>query len=283
MTKALIVEGGAMRGIFSAGILDTFIASDYYPFDWYIGVSAGASNVVAYLGKQTGRNYRVYTDYCRRPQCISMRRFLTGGHLIDIDWLWDITERELPIGEDNIEQRRHQLLITATHADSGEAHYLTPQKDEIFQMLKASGTMPVAYRGQVWLRDQQWVDGGVADSLPVEEAYRRGAREILVLRSNPASYRKKAYRISKLFPYLLRGYPGVAKRLQQRHADYNRALDFIRNPPADCVVHEICPPDSFAASQFTRDPVVLNRAYQFGVEAGQRWLQQSGHLTGGGN
>lgn len=272
MSKALIVEGGAMRGIFSAGILDTFIDADYYPFDWYIGVSAGASNVVAYLGKQVKRNYRVYTDYCQRPQCISWKRFLRGGHLIDIEWLWDITEQELPIGYEHIEQRRQQLLVTATCAASGEAHYLTPQADEIFQMLKASGTMPIAFKGEVWLRDRQWVDGGVADSLPVEEAYRRGAREILVLRSNPYSYRKKAYRINKLLPLLLRRYPGVAQRLQQRHADYNRALDFIRHPPADCVVHEICPPDSFSASQFTRDQQVLDEAYQLGLEAGKRWL-----------
>ncbi|WP_430460299.1 patatin-like phospholipase family protein [Thalassolituus sp. LLYu03] len=270
--KALIVEGGAMRGIFSAGILDTFIEADYFPFDWYIGVSAGASNVVAYLGRQQGRNYRVYTDYCQRPQCISWGRFLRGGHLIDIDWLWDITERELPIGEEHIARHREQLLVTATCAQSGEAHYLSPADDEIFQALKASGTMPIAYKGEVWLRDRQWVDGGVADSLPVEEAYRRGAREILVLRSNPSSYRKKAYRLNKLFPLLLRSYPGVAKRLQQRHADYNRALDFIRNPPADCVVHEICPPDSFAASQFSRDPQVLHQAYELGLEAGRDWL-----------
>lgn len=274
--KALVVEGGAMRGIFSAGILDTFIAADYYPFDCYLGVSAGASNVAAYLGKQQQRNYRIYTDYCLRPQFISWWRFLRGGHLIDNDWLWDISERELPIGYEHIEQRRHQLLITATCAASGEAHYLTPAADELFQMLKASGTMPVAYKGRVMLRGRQWFDGGVADSLPVEEVYRRGARDILVLRSNPASYRKQSYRINKLFPLLLKRYPRIARRLQQRHEDYNRALDFIRRPPADCRVHEICPPETFAASQFTTDVEVLNQAYEQGLDAGRQWLASQG-------
>ncbi len=275
MSRALIVEGGAMRGIFSSGILDTFIAADYYPFDQYLGVSAGASNLVAYLGKQQGRNYRVYTDYCRRPQCISWPRFLRGGSLIDIEWLWDITERELPIGEQNIALRREQLLITTTCATSGDAHYLTPEMDEIFQMLKASGTMPVAFRGEVKLRGRQWFDGGVSDSVPVEEAYRRGARDILILRSNPVNYRKKAYRISRLFPKIMPRYPKIAERLQQRHEDYNRSIEFIRNPPADCRIHEICPPDKFPVGQFTRDLNKLNSAYEMGLAAGRTWLNNS--------
>ncbi len=272
--SALIVEGGAMRGIYSAGILDAFIAADYYPFDWYLGVSAGASNVAAYLGKQYGRNYKVYTDYCRRPQFKSWRRFLRGGHLIDIDWLWDVTERELPIGLEHIEAVKHRFLVVATCAHSGEAHYLSPQADEVFQALKASGNMPLAFKGQVQLRDNIWFDGGVADSLPVEEAWRRGARNILVLRSNPASYRKKAYKIARFFPRLLKDYPHIAARLQQRHDDYNRALDFIRQPPAGCNIVEICPPDDFSAGQFTTDMNILNKAYQDGLKQGEDLLRQ---------
>ncbi|MAK91089.1 MULTISPECIES: patatin-like phospholipase family protein [unclassified Thalassolituus] len=270
--KALIVEGGAMRGIFSAGILDAFIEQDYFDFDWFLGVSAGASNVAAYLGKQHGRNYRVYTDYCLRPQFKQWRRFLRGGDLIDIDWLWDITERELPLDLAQLEERAAKMLAVLTCAQSGDPHYLSPQAGELFQLIKASGTMPFAYKGKVELRGRQWFDGGVADSIPVAEAYRRGARQMLILRSNPASYRKKAYGLKKLFPLLLRKYPGIARRLQQRHDDYNRALDFIHQPPADCEIHQICPPEDFAADQFTTDTKVLHTAYLEGVQRGRNWL-----------
>ena len=271
--KALIVEGGAMRGIFSAGILDAFIEHNYFDFDWFIGVSAGASNVAAYLGRQQGHNYRVYTDYCRRPQFKQWRRFLRGGDLIDIDWLWDITERELPMGLAHMEDRADKLLVVTTCAQTGDAHYLTPMEGELFQLIKASGTMPFAYRGKVNLRGRQWFDGGVADSIPVEEAYRRGAREILILRSNPASYRKKPYGLKRLFPLLLRQYPGIARRLQKRHSDYNRALDFIHTPPADCRIHQICPPEDFSADQFTTDTGILHNAYLDGFRSGLQWLQ----------
>ena len=273
--SALIVEGGAMRGIYSAGVLDEFIRADYYPFDWYFGVSAGASNTAAYIGKKYGRNYKVITDYCRRPEFKSLRRFLRGGHLIDIEWLWDITERELDIGLDEIDKHKGRFLAVVTDAETGEADYIAPERHELFQAIKCSAAMPLAFRDSIGFRGRTWLDGGVADSLPVKEAYRRGARKIMVIRSNPASYRKQAYRFRHLFPYILRQYPAVARRLQRRHIEYNAALDFIRNPPDDCQVIELCPPEAFSAGQFTTDMQILDEAYAMGKADGVNILSQN--------
>ena len=271
-TSALIVEGGAMRGIFSSGVLDEFIQQDFYPFDLYFGISAGSSNVAGYLGGKYGRSYRVITEYCLRPEFKSLRRFFTGGNLIDIDWLWDITEQDLDIGKDRIDQFKGRFFIVATDAATAEAEYIVPEKDELFQAMKCSSAMPVVYRNRVMFRGREWLDGGVADSLPVKEAYRRGARQILVVRSNVSSYRKQAYRIRRLFPIIMKRYPAAAKRLQQRHTEYNETLDFIRNPPPDCEIVEICPPDGFLADQFTMDASILHDAYQMGVEAGRGYI-----------
>ncbi|MDF1764323.1 MAG: patatin family protein [Oleibacter sp.] len=275
--SALIIEGGSMRGIYAAGVLDEFIRNDFYPFDMYFGVSAGASAVAAYLGKQYGRTYKVITDYCRRPEFKSKRRFFKGGHLIDIDWLWDVTEQELPLGLDRIDEYRGRLFIVATDAHTGEAEYLTPEKQDLFQAVKCSAAMPIAYRAAVEYLGKQWLDGGVSDSLPVREAYRRGARRILVVRSNAKEYQKQAYRLGPIFPTLLRDYPVVAKRLQRRHIEYNETLNFIRNPPHDCEIIELCPHSSFAAGQFTTDARILNEAYTMGVQSGiaamREWSQ----------
>ncbi len=264
-----------MRGIYSAGILDTFLLHQFNPFDLCIGVSAGASNAAAYLGNKRGRNHYIYTDYCRRPEFKSFWHFLRGGHLIDIDWLWQITEKELPIGLDTIFSANTEFLATVTCANTAETQYLAPRRDTLFQLLKASGNMPFAFRNKVMHEGKQWFDGGVSDSLPVHEAYRRGARKILVLRSNPASYQKQSYRINKLFPLLLRPYPSIARALQQRHIAYNHSLSFIRNPPGDCEIIEICPDESFAAGQFTMDLETLEQAYQLGEKDGyvaiRRW------------
>lgn len=269
---ALVVEGGAMRGIFSAGILDAFSAQQFYPFDDYIGVSAGASNLAAYLAEKPKRSYQVYTDYCRRKEFKSLKRFILGGNLIDIDWLWEISEHQLPVDFSLIAKRQRNFLITATNAQTGNAEYLSVDAKDIPTALKASSCMPLAYRQPVRLYNKQWVDGGVAESLPVKEAYRRGAKRIMVLRSNPQSYHKKPYKISKLLPFILSSYPQVAKRLQYRYKDYNQALQFIRQPPKDCQIIEVCPPETFSAGQFTLNLKVLDKAYQMGIAIGTQLI-----------
>lgn len=198
---------------------------------------------------------------------------MRGSHLIDIDWLWDITEKELPIGEDEIEAQSTEFLITTTCAETAKPHYLAVQRSDIFQQLKASGCMPLAFKNNVIHAGKQWFDGGVSDSLPVKEAYNRGARKILVIRSNPASYRKKPYALKALFPLLLKRYPAIAASLAERHNHYNASLDFIRQPPKDCDIIEICPHDSFAAGQFTTDIHTLNQAYQLGIDDGLKTVQ----------
>ena len=93
---ALIVEGGGLRGIFAAGVLDAFLEADFDPFNLYLGVSAGANNLSSYVAQQRGRNYRVYTHYALHPEFINVRKYLRGGHLMDLDWLWEESLSGLP-------------------------------------------------------------------------------------------------------------------------------------------------------------------------------------------
>ena len=111
---ALLVEGGAIRGIFAAGVLDEFLAQQYQPFTSYFVVSAGATNVAAYLCKQATRNYKVITDYSCRPEFINLSRFVKGSHLLDLDWLWQETKREIPLNTDEFSQSPHDFYIVAT-------------------------------------------------------------------------------------------------------------------------------------------------------------------------
>lgn len=95
--RALIVEGGAMRGIFSCGILDHFMAQEFSPFDSFWGVSAGTSNLAAYLAQMPGRNHKIYLDYSLRREFFNLPQFLRGGDMMDLDWMWAITLKELGI------------------------------------------------------------------------------------------------------------------------------------------------------------------------------------------
>ena len=97
--QALIVEGGGMRGAFTAGVLDAFLEQQFNPFDLYVGVSSGSTNLANYLAGQKGRTLNFYIDHSLRPEVISYKRFLKGGDLLDLEWMWQVGEAEHPLDQ----------------------------------------------------------------------------------------------------------------------------------------------------------------------------------------
>ncbi|MEL6117349.1 patatin family protein [Photobacterium sp. SP02] len=266
-SHALVVEGGAMRGIFAAGVLDGFLEQDYRPFDFCIGVSAGSTNLAAWLANQHGRNYKVITDYSCRPEFISLRKFIRGGHWLDLDWLWQITIDEIRLDLDAFDAQPIPLYVVTTQVSSGEAVYTQATADNLEQLLKASCSVPVAYRDYPLLNGDAMTDGGVADSIPVIKAYQMGAREITVILSRPLGYRKKTSKTSWFLRRMLADTPELARVMMKRADNYNSAIAFIENPPQDCRIHVIAPPAEFDVGRITTDKKRLDTGYQMGLAA----------------
>lgn len=267
LPSALVVEGGAMRGIFAAGVLDSFIDNNYRPFDFCIGVSAGSTNLAAWLANQRGRSYKVITDYSCRPEFINFPRFLKGGHWLDLDWLWDITIDEIKIDAKTMASQPIPLYVVTTKVDTGRAAYIKATPDNLNELLKASCSVPVAYRHFPRINNEPMTDGGVADSIPVIKAYELGARNITVVLSRPFGYRKTPVRNKWLVRKLLSDFPALYKAMIHRAESYNDAIDFIENPPKDCKLTVIAPPESFSVGRITTDQDKLNAGYQLGMEA----------------
>ncbi len=265
--KALVVEGGAMRGIFSTGVLDGFLEKNYNPFDFCLGVSAGATNLAAWLCGQKGRNYKVICDYSCRPPFISFAKYLRGGHALDLDWLWEITIREIRLDLAAFKERGIPFFIVATDAESGEAVYIRGEAENLEQQIKASCALPVFYRGFPEVEGRALSDGGVADPIPVIKAYEMGARDITVILSKPLGYRKKRSRMVRLNALLLKGRPGLLETMDKRWEVYNRAIDFLERPPADCRVNIIAPPPEFEVGRLTKDREKLDAGYRMGLAA----------------
>ena len=101
-SRALIVEGGAMRGIFASGVLDAFMSSEFKPYDFAIGVSAGASNLLGYLSNQPKRSYNVITELATTKRFFNPKRFLKGGDLVDVNWLWQESNQRYPIDKHSL-------------------------------------------------------------------------------------------------------------------------------------------------------------------------------------
>ncbi|GGA99130.1 patatin-like phospholipase family protein [Agarivorans gilvus] len=267
--NALIVEGGAKRGVFSCGVLDSFLAQDFSPFDSFWGVSAGASNLAAYLANMPGRNLKIYTDYSCRREFVRPGQFLRGGDLMDLDWMWTVTLAELGIDMHTLKQESRPFFLGVTRQDTGAAEYHRPKLALLTETMKASSAVPIAYRRGVLLGGVPYVDGGVADAIPVAEAIRRGAKRIMVLRSRPSAYRKSPVKAPGLMRHLLRHTPALIEPMLTRDIRYNQAVDLIESPPHGVEIVQICPPDNFQLKRLSRDTKSLQQAYQNGVEAGK--------------
>ena len=266
-SRALVVEGGAMRGIFAAGVLDGFLDRGYRPFDLCLGVSVGSTNLAAWLAGQRGRNHKVITDYSCRPQFMSFKRFLWGGHWFDLDWLWDITIREIRLDLARFSHQPLPLYVVATRVGDGRPDYIKATADNLEQLLKASCSVPLIYRSYPQVGADQYTDGGVADAIPVMRAYEMGARHITVILSHPRGYHKKSVRSPWLVRHLLGKTPALAEAIISRAKRYNDALAFIENPPPDCHLQVIAPPDDFAVSRMTTDQLKLETGYRMGLTA----------------
>ncbi len=273
LKKALIVEGGAMRGIFSCGVLDSFLDHDYNPFDFCIGVSAGATNLAAWMCRQRGRNYRVYTDYSCRHEFISLRKYLLGGHALDLDWLWERTISEIRLDLETFSRQDIPFYVAATNALTGGAEYFKGEAETLEQLIKASSALPVLYRGFPEFNSSPMSDGGIADPIPVIKAYEMGGRDITVLLSRPAGYRKKESRFPFLTDLMLKDKKALSAAMKKRSIVYNRAIDFIENPPAGCRINVLAPPSDFSVGRTTTDRDKLDAGYMMGIEAGREFCR----------
>ncbi|NMT63540.1 patatin-like phospholipase family protein [Marinobacter orientalis] len=273
-SKALVVEGGAMRGIFAAGVLDAFLEHNYRPFLRAYGVSAGATNLIGYLAGDHGRSRKIITGHACQPDFIDWRRFARGGHLCDVCWLWQQSFTDVPLNLENYLSGTTELWVTTTSARTGEAHYFHLDESNMHDVLTASCAIPIAYRDYPLVNGEPMTDGGVADAIPVIKAYEDGARDITVVLSRPPGYRKKPPRFAFVPRRLFRAYPALAEASLSRAERYNTTLSFIENPPQDCIIRVIVPPAEFAVGRLTQNQELLEQGYQEGHRAGLIYLDE---------
>jgi predicted patatin/cPLA2 family phospholipase len=272
---AIVVEGGAMRGIFSVGVLDVFLERGFEPFELAIGVSAGACNLASHVARQAGRNWRAYFDLMTRRDFIDVRRALRRGSIVDLDWLWAALADRDPLDVAGLARSPVEFVVVATSAETGAPVYLRPGPADMFDALRGSCALPGLYRGSVSLDGVVLVDGGVSDPIPVAEAYRRGARRIVVIRSRPHAVVKKSSVVSSfLTPLFFREHPALAQAMLATSEKYQEAVRWIAAPPEDCRVVHVAPERALESGRTTQERGKLERDYAVGRRAGERAIRE---------
>ncbi|WP_248943927.1 patatin-like phospholipase family protein [Serratia silvae] len=278
---ALVCEGGGQRGIFTAGVLDEFQRARFNPFDLMIGTSAGAQNLSAFICGQMGYARRVITRYTTSANFFNPLRFVRGGHLIDLDWLLDITSQQLPLAFDVAEKQLidgREFLVCACRSDDFAPVYLPAVRDSWLPAIKASSAIPGFYRMGVELDGISYQDGGISDAIPVEEAYRRGADTIVVIRTVPSQMVYTPKWMKRMEHWLGESSLQQMVRVLQHHEQsYLRIQQFIEKPPGKLRIFEIFPPKPLASNALGSRLPALNRDYHLGRRCGRYFLATVGH------
>lgn len=272
-SSALVIEGGGMRAAFSTGVVDAFLTEKFNPFQLYVGVSSGSTTLATYLAQQKGRNLDIFLDQTLRPEFIQFKRFFKGGDLMDIKWMWDVLEQENPLDLNVLFQNHPEFYIVLTHAHTGQAHYQRAQPETILESLRASSSIPFLTRQPVWVQEQPFFDGGVADALPVQWAAQQPKIDaLMVIRTRPKYYAKEGKKVDAVLSRLVK-HQGFAHSLKQRAERYNQSVQFLREQQPQKIL-EINPPQhKNMADRMCQDPKRLHYSYQVGIEAGYRAMQ----------
>lgn len=259
----LVLEGGAMRAIYTAGVLDVFMEQNIWP-DGLIGVSAGAIHGSVYLGNQPGRTIRYYKKYCRHKNFMSFYSLLTTGDLVGEQFCYhDLPDFLDPFDYDTFAQSKTAYYVTCTDLDSGKAVYrrCTDLHQEM-EYMRASASMPYVSK-IVAIEGQKLLDGGVADSIPLKAFQQMGYDKNIVVLTQCAGYRKKPQKpwLAKLF---YRKYPRFIDTLLHRHTAYNQSVRDVEDAAAKGEVFLIRPSQDLKIDRMERDPARLEAQYNLG-------------------
>lgn len=276
---ALVVEGGGQRGIFTAGVLDTWLAHDFNPFSLLIGTSAGAQNLSSYMTRQFGHAKGSIMELSQHPEFFNMSRSFRGGHIIDLDWYFNQVsdpDYQLNLGCAYTQLQQRKLLFSATKVDGLAPKFFEPTADNWLTLLKASSALPFLYKNGVDIDGENYVDGGVALPIPIQEAYHRGAKTIVVIRTVPSEYSAQSQWLHKLKTWLCNDErcPRILDIITRHENAYESAVDFIEHPPENVKIIEIAPLQVLNSRLIGSSDNALKQDYQLGIEAGLAFLTQ---------
>ena len=275
MKKGLVLEGGAMRGLFTAGIIDVMMEAGVEP-DGLIGVSAGAAFGCNYKSRQPGRAVRYNTRFAKDPRYSGVWSLLKTGNYFNADFGYRIIPTKYDIFDNEaFEQNPMEFYAVCTDVLTGKAVYKKLEKSNqlTYDWIRASASMPLASK-VVELEGQKLLDGGVADSIPLEYFESIGYERNVVILTQPEGYQKQHNHLMPLMRMALKKYPNMIEALDKRHLMYNQQLEYVQKAECEgrCLV--IRPEDKLPIGHISHDPEEMRHVYNIGQNAGKEYIKR---------
>jgi predicted patatin/cPLA2 family phospholipase len=273
--RGLILEGGAMRGLFTAGITDVMMEHDVWP-DALVGVSAGAAFGCNMKSRQIGRAIRYNKRFARDSRFSGVRSLLTTGDYFNAEFGYHTVPRLYDVFDDAaFEQNPMTFIAVCTDVETGRPVYQRLDKCnyDTYEWIRASASMPLASK-VVEVDGRKLLDGGVSDSIPLEWAEKNGYRRNVVILTQPLGYRKTHSRLMPLMRIGLHRYPRMVEAMDRRYLMYNAQLDYVAEAEREgrCLV--IRPEGKIPIGHVCHDPEQMERVYQTGREMGERRINE---------
>ena len=264
----LILEGGGMRGMYTAGVLDAFLDKEI-EFSSIYGVSAGACHACSFISKQRGRAFRVGVDYLDDPNYCSFKSFLKTGDLFGADFTYEQIPDVLdPFDYDTFRDYKGKFYAVVTNVQTGQAEYKRVRDGEKhLWMVRASASLPMVSR-TIAVNGKYYLDGGIADSIPIRKSIKDGNEKNVVVLTRDASYRKEP---NGMLPLMKLRYPGKKAFLdavENRHIHYNEVLQFLEEEEKAGRIFVIRPSEEVEVRRIEKDRDKLEALYQKGLEDG---------------
>ncbi|MDO5571468.1 MAG: patatin family protein [Bacteroidales bacterium] len=269
---ALVLEGGGMRGVFTAGVLDYLMDNNLW-FPYTIGVSAGASNGISYACHQRGRAKFSDIDLLKIRPYIGFKHFIKGKGYIDLDYIfYEYPNKLYPLDFDALKDSPNKFVMVASNCITGEAMYFDEKISEkrITTICRASCSLPILCPLTI-VDGIPMVDGGVCDAIPYKKALLDGYEKLVIVLTRNKGYRKSD-KIRKLPKFIYKNYPAIREKLADRGIRYNKYIEEIELLEQQGKAVVIRPEKPIEVSRTEKDIVKLNSLYQEGYDMAKKAL-----------
>ncbi|MCI8268836.1 MAG: patatin family protein [Lachnospiraceae bacterium] len=268
----LVLEGGGMRGIYTAGVLDVFLEKGIV-FDGVIGVSAGVIHGCSYVSGQRGRSIRYYKRYCTDWRFMSLRNFLLTGDMVGEKFCYhDLPDLLDPYDYEAFKRSPTEFYATCSNIETGKAEYLklNDMKTQV-DIMRASASLPCISK-IVRIGGKKYLDGGCTDSIPVRAFRKMGFRHNVVVLTREAGYVKQA-EMNRLVRLRYFRYPRLVRALERRHEEYNKTIRYLRRLEKAGEIFILSPSRVLTIGRMEHNPKKLQKTYDLGRQDAERQLK----------
>lgn len=270
MKTGIVLEGGALRTIFSSGVCDALLEADLLP-DYVIGVSAGIAYGVSYVSRQKGRNLEIVTKYANDKRYMGLRNLLVPSNrcYFGLRFTYETIPNELvPFDYDTFAAFPGEVEAVVSNLKSGQAEYLpVPRRDDKFLILQATCAMPVLFP-IFWMNGMPYLDGGSADGIPYRRAFEMGCDRVVVVLTRERSYRRGPEKFQRLINLRYSRYPNFCETMRTRAERYNACREELFQLEKEGKVLLIAPKSTEGFSRVERDLDKIQVLWKDGYDQG---------------